>query len=76
MNIISELLDNTDYDVRDVAALEDVMFRIEDLATAFEMDCVEEDIQEFINTMEPLEIAFRLANDWGLEFDLDQFSTI
>jgi len=69
MNIIETLLDNTGYEVDEVAILEEVLSILENLVSAAEMDDIEFEVSEALNTKEPIEIAHDLAYDFDLPTD-------
>jgi hypothetical protein len=66
MNIIENLLENTGNDVDEVAILEEVLSMLEDIVSASEMDDIEFEINEALNTKEAIEIAYDLACDFDL----------
>jgi hypothetical protein len=66
MNIIEELLNNTGNDVDEVALLEEVLAMLEDIVSASEMDDIEFEINEALNTKEAGQIAYDLACDFEL----------
>ena len=69
MTIIENLLDNTGYEVDEVAILEDVLSILENSVSAAEMDDIEFEVSEALNTKEPIEIAHDLAYDFDLACD-------
>jgi hypothetical protein len=69
MNIIENLLENTGNDVDEVAILEEVLSMLEDIVSASEMDDIEFEINEALNTKEAIEIARNLAYDFELACD-------
>jgi len=69
MNIIEGLLNNTSHGVDEVAILDEVLSILENAVSAAEMDDIEFEVNEALNTKEPIKIAHDLAYDFDLACD-------
>jgi hypothetical protein len=68
MEIIENLLNEGEHPLREIEILEDVFERMSDSLDEDDWEDVEFQCRERLNVITPLELAWELAHDYGVEF--------